>query len=293
MNVKEILENIGYKLKEDGDFLRGVSLHRGGDNPTSLRINKHTGSYVDFPVNDSGSFDELLRKAVGETEARKIKTLSKVEFSFKEPAKDKLTMQKTFSLEDLGTTVRNYNFYNKRGISEETQKLFDLSVCMSGKMTRRVVFPIYEPSGEVLGFAGRSIFPDNEIPWKLLGSKKDWAFPLHLSEEFIKSEKEVILVESIGDCLALWDAGVKNVLCLFGIKLLKGVKQEILRLSPKKVYISTNNEPENHSRGNNAAKSIYQDLTMFFSEDNLEIKLPPKKDFGDCTKEEILNWKLN
>jgi len=164
---------------------------------------------------------------------------------------------------------------------------------LSGKLCRRVVFPIYEPSGGVLGFAGRCIFPDNEIPWKLLGSKKDWSFPLYLSEEFIKAEKEVILVESIGDCLALWDAGIKNVLCLFGIKLLKGVKQEIIRLSPKKVYISTNNEPDNHSRGNEAAKSIYKDLTMFFSEDNLEIKLPPKKDFGDCTKEEILNWKLN
>lgn len=289
MNVKEILENIGYKLKEDGDFLRGVSLHRGGDNPTSLRINKHTGSYVDFPVNDSGSFDELLRKAVGETEARKIKTLSKVEFSLKEPIKDKLTMQKTFSLEDLGTTVRNYNFYNKRGISEETQKLFDLSVCMSGKMCRRVVFPIYEPSGEVLGFAGRSIFP-NDIKWKKIGETKNWRYPLFLSEEYIKAEDSVILVESIGDTLALFDAGIKNVLCLFGIKLLKGVKQELIRLSPKKVYISTNNEPDNHSRGNNAAQKIYEDLTMYFSENKLEIKLPPQKDFGDCSKEEIINW---
>lgn len=289
MNVKEILENIGFKLKEDGDYLRGVALHRGGDNPTSLRINKHTGSYVDFPVNDSGSFDELLRKAVGETEARKIKTLSKVEFSLKEPTKDKLTMQKIFSLEDLGTTVRNYNFYNKRGISEETQKLFDLSVCMSGKMCRRVVFPIYEPSGEVLGFAGRSIFP-NDIKWKKIGETKNWRYPLFLSEEYIKAEDSVILVESIGDTLALFNAGVKNVLCLFGIKLLKGVKQELIRLSPKKVYISTNNEPDNHSRGNNAAQKIYEDLTMYFSENKLEIKLPPQKDFGDCSKEEIINW---
>ena len=290
MNVKEILEQIGFKLKEDGDYLRGTSIHRGGDNPTSLRINKHTGNYVDFPVNDSGSFDDLLKKAVGEVEASKIKTLHKTEFTFKDPIKDKLTLQKTFSLEDLGTTVRNYNFYKKRGISEETQKMFDLSVCMSGKMCRRVVLPIYEPSGEVLGFAGRSIFPDNEMKWKLLGSKKDWRYPLFLSEEFIKSEESVILVESIGDCLALWDAGVKNVLCLFGIKLLKGVKQEIIRLSPKKVYISTNNEPDNQSRGNNAAQTIYKDLTMYFDENKLEIKLPPQKDFGDCSKDEIKNW---
>ena len=54
--------------------------------------------------------------------------------------------------------------------------------------------------------------------------------------------------------------------------------------------ISTNNEPDNHSRGNNAAQKIYEDLTMYFSENKLEIKLPPQKDFGDCSKEEIINW---
>ncbi len=290
MNIKQTLEEIGYKLRDENGHWRSSSLYRGGDNPTSLRINKETGSFVDFVTHETGSFTDLLKKSLGEKAEEKIKNLdfsnSDVPDRFK---MDKLHMSKKFSLDDLGTVIRNYNFYNKRGISEETQKLFDVSVCMSGKMCRRVVFPIYEPSGEVLGFAGRSIFP-NDIKWKKTGETKNWRYPLFLSEEFIKSTKEVILVESIGDCLALWDAGIKNILCLFGIKLLKGVKQELLRLSPKKVYICTNNEPDNHSRGNNAAKLIYKDLAMFFNEDKLEIKLPPQKDFGDCTKAEILNW---
>lgn len=291
MNIKQTLEEIGYKLRDENGHWRSNSLYRQGDNPTSLRINKETGSFVDFVTHETGSFIDLLKKSLGEKAEEKIKNLdfsnSEIPDKFKA---DKLIVSKIFNLEDLGTTIKNYNFYNKKGISTETQKIFDSSVCMSGKMCRRVVFPIYKPSGDVLGFAGRSIFPDNEMKWKLLGSKKDWCYPLHLSEQFIKSTKEVILVESIGDCLALWDAGIKNVLCLFGIKLLKGVKQELLRLSPKKVYICTNNEPDNHSRGNNAAQKIYEDLTMYFSENKLEIKLPPQKDFGDCSKEEIINW---
>lgn len=291
MSVKDILEKIGYQLKDDNTHWRSVALYRDGSNPTSLRINKQTGGFVDFPANKSGTFKDLLKLSLKTTDKELENILITDLADFKiEPEKDRLKLKSSFNLSELGTLVQNHNFYKKRGISDEVQNEFDLKVCMSGKMCRRVVFPIYDRNLNVLGVSGRSIFPDNDIKWKHLGTKKDWCYPIHLSEQYIRSKKEVILVESIGDVLALFNAGIKNVISLCGIRLLKGVKQEILRLSPEKVLISTNNEPDNQNRGNNAAKEIFNQLSVLFSVDKLQIKLPPRKDFGECTKEEIINW---
>lgn len=296
MNIKEILEKIGYNLRDDGNFWRSPSIYRGGDNPSSLRISKENGSFVDFPVNVSGSFKDLLKLSMKDKNIKEIEGLIKSDLSDLKTSlnkTDKLLVKNKINTKELGTLVCNYNFYNKRGISDEVQKELNLRVCMSGKMCRRVVFPVYDRNLNVIGVSGRSIFPENPIKWKHLGFKRDWCYPLHITEKYIKEKKEVILVESIGDTLALFNAGIKNVISLCGIKLLKGVKQEIVRLSPLKVVISTNNEPDNKSRGNNAAKEILRDLSVFIDVDKLQIKLPPRKDFGECSKEEIINWYNN
>lgn len=291
MDIRTILEGIGYSLRDDGEYFRCSANYRGGDNPTSLRINKNNGGFVDFPANISGSFKYLLELSLKTTDKDKLASLLNDVSSNKPVLKiPKLMIKNKINLEDLGTLVPNYNFYKKRGISEEVQKMFDVKVCMSGKMCRRVIFPIYDRNLNIIGVSGRSIFPENEIKWKHLSVKREWCYPIHLSEKYIKEKREVILVESIGDTLALYEAGVRNVISLCGIELLKGVKAELIRLSPEKVLISTNNEPDNQNRGNNAAKEIFNQLSVLFSVDKLQIKLPPRKDFGECTKEEIINW---
>lgn len=292
MEIKEILEKVGYSLKDDGLYWRSKAIYRQGDNPSSLRINKTTGGFVDFPANKSGTFKDLIKLSLNISDPKELNDIFKLNLSdLKESnTSDKLKIKSKFNFEEIGTLVNNFSFYKGRGISEEVQREFGLKVCMSGKMCRRVIFPIYDRNLNVIGISGRSIFPDNDIKWKKLGMSRDWCYPIHLSEPHIKQKKEVILVESIGDVLALYNAGIKNVLNLGGIKLLKGVKQELIRLCPEKVYISTNNEPDNQFRGNDAAKQILKELSILFNVDKLEIKLPPKKDFGECSKEEIQNW---
>ena len=58
---------------------------------------------------------------------------------------------------------------------------------------------------------------------------------------------------------------------------------------PKKIYISFNND-ENQA-GNVAAEKAYNNLCRQFDASQLEIKLPPKNDFGCMSKSEILKWK--
>lgn len=293
INFRSILENIGYQVKEDGNFLRCAAKYRGGDNPTSLRINKETGFFTDFPVNRSGSFQELLKLSLVDMSSSEYKDLIK-NIDNLPPPEAKITINKSFSLEEAGNRVKNYNFYLKKGIDKSILEEFECFVSMSGKMRGRVVFPIFDKKKKnILGFSGRTVFTNNEIKWKHLGFKNTWAYPLFLSEKHILEKRELILVESIGDCLALYNAGIRNVLCLCGIKLLPTLKQEIIRLSPQKILICTNNDIDNKMAGNEAAELILKQLSVFFSVNRLCIKLPFKKDFGEHSKEEIIQWYNN
>ena len=117
-----------------------------------------------------------------------------------------------------------YNFYKKRAISETTQQKFQVGLAGVGKMYRRMVFPIYNEHTQLIGFSGRKVDDDNNYPkWKHIGKRNNWVYPAlnkktEVDEE-IKLKKEVILVESIGDALALYEQGIKNVLVIFGLSV--------------------------------------------------------------------------
>ena len=43
LDVKSVLEDMGYKLVDCGDSWRTSAINRGGDNPTAVKVNKNTG----------------------------------------------------------------------------------------------------------------------------------------------------------------------------------------------------------------------------------------------------------
>ena len=107
----------------------------------------------------------------------------------------------------------------------------------------------------------------------------------------MQKTKKVILVESIGDMLALWEKGVKNVIVTFGLYVSPKIKQILMALDPNKIYISFNND--DNKAGNNGAIKAYQNLKRQFDTHQLEINLPPKNDFGCMSSEEIKIWNQN
>jgi DNA primase len=186
--------------------------------------------------------------------------------------------------------VTNYKYFLSRGISEKTQEEFGAKYCTSGKMAGRVVFPIYDENKEIISFAGRSVFDNNNVKWKILGPKTEALYPIHLNIEHIKEKGEVILVEGISDVVKLWDEGIKNVICLFGTALTAKLKSFLVCLNLKSIIIATNNEPDNEFIGNMAAEKVYNSLARFYPKDKIKVKLPTKKDFGEMTSQEISKW---
>jgi hypothetical protein len=89
----------------------------------------------------------------------------------------------------------------------------------------------------------------------------------------------------------MWDADIKNAIVTFGLDISISILNFLLRSDFKKINISFNNDLEKNSAGNIASEKGYNKLLRYFDKNQLNIKLPFKKDFGEMTKEEIIEWK--
>jgi hypothetical protein len=210
------------------------------------------------------------------------------DYSFKimEPKLEKIVSWPVSLISNLSPS---YDYWLKRGVTEATQKQFDMGLAVKGQLSGRIVNGIFDrEKRHIIGFAGRSI--DNRDPrWKIIGAKKKFLYPLHLSHEHILKEQSIVFVEGIGCCLSLWEANIKNTLCLFGINVSSTILSYLIQYNIKNIYISLNNEKS--GIGLNAALELKNTLLNFFSEERIKIALPTKKDFNEMSKLEIFAWK--
>jgi hypothetical protein len=297
--IQSTLESIGYKLIDFGNHWRTNALYRGGDNQTSVRIYKNTGVWTDF-VHGSKSFPlERLIQLTLNTHPQKLQEVLhslKKSDEFVYIKKESIEMEEIYPEKMLDKLFPNYNFYTKREISEETLKFYKTGLAGAGKMYRRMVFPIYNEHSQIIGFSGRKVDDNNDAPkWKHLGKRKQWIYPAYIPQEelvdsVIKQKQEVILVESIGDSMALYEQGIKNNLVTFGIGCSPAVINYLSSFPIKKIIIATNNDIDSSiNHGHIAALKILITLKQYFDFDALEIKFPPKpyNDFSDAHSNNI------
>lgn len=297
VNVYQILTDLGYKLKDCGKEYRARPLYRDSDNDTVLKIYKDSGHWFDFKENISGDFTSLINMTLKLEDPHKAKEwLKNKNFTFYSPKKDdkpKLKSIKNFDIEMLSKLQDDHTYWLNRGINNETLLQFKGGVAKSGKMKSRYVFPIFNNDGKLMGFSGRDITNISKIRWKHIGEKNDFLYPIFLNSSTIELDKKVILVESIGDMLNLWQNGVKNTIVTFGTNLSLRILNFLLKIDVQKIYISLNNDSNKNMAGNIGADKVRARLKRYFDDRQLKIALPEKKDFGEMSREEILEWKRN
>lgn len=293
MEIREALEKIGYcNLKETNGWFRARPLYRSSDNDTVLSINKTTGYWFDYKLNKGGKLSELVQLSLGLKSIEEANIYLKEQLKFVAPQVDpdetKIKQLKTWPPEILEKLIREYSYWENRGISKVIIAEFGGGIAENGKLKGRFIFPIYNPDGKIVGFSGRLLEKNDNLPkWKHLGMKSEWIYPAYFNN---KREKYVILVESIGDMLALWQCGEKNVLVTFGLNVSGKIIKYLLSHQINKIIIAFNNDSEKNSAGNEAAESAKYKLMTFFDIDSILIKLPNKKDFGEMTQEEIKEY---
>jgi DNA primase len=299
--IRDILSEIGYNLQDYGKEYRARPIYRNSDNNTVLRIRKENGSWTDFKHSVGGSFEELIKISLNLKsidEARKFLKNKNVDTSKIASTKPKVKTVRTFPKETLNTMLPIHDYWLDRGVKLSTIKEFDGGVIKEGRMKDRYVFPIFNSQDNLIGLSGRCILEnrsDSRPKWKHLGDKSFWRYPLQLNYNIIREKKEVFLVESIGDALSMWDAGVKNIIVIFGLDISLPVLNSLIKIDPQKIYISLNNDAENNSAGNAAAQKLEKKLLKYFDFNQIRVNLPDKNDFGEMSKEEITAWrnKLN
>lgn len=303
--IQPILETLGYKLLDFGNHWRTRAIFRGGVNNTSIQIYKNSGVWTDFSSgNKALPFQKLLQLTLANDQIKLKEILSSIKKSdeFIYTKKQTIEMEEIYPDSMLQKLFPNYNFYTKKGFSEDTLKFYKTGLAGAGKMYRRMVFPIYNEHKQIIGFSGRKVDDSNEqIPkWKHLGKRKNWIYPARIPNEksidsIIQEKQEVVLVESIGDSMALYESGIKNNLVTFGIGCSPALISYLISFPIKKIIIAGNNDfksAKNH--GYNGAIKILMALRGYFDFDTIEIKLPPYpyNDFSDAFESgyNLENW---
>lgn len=289
-NVKEILTSIGYRLRDVGREFRTKPLYRDSDSDNVLSIKKDTGYWYDFKTNQHGSFDKLIKITLNLDDAKAEEYLKNRNWQYESSGieKEKLEELKIFPSELLDKLEKDHSYWLTRNINEETVSVFEGGVAKEGRMKDRYVLPIFNSKKQIVGFTGRDLTGTKKAKWKHLGDKSKWVYPLYFNKKEVLNAKSVILVESVGDMLSLWQSGVKNSAVTFGLDINNSLLNLFIRMDLDTIYISFNND-ENQA-GNQAAKKLYFKLLKFFDKNQIKVALPTKNDFGEMNKDEIQQW---
>ncbi|MEN9445989.1 MAG: hypothetical protein RL728_501 [Bacteroidota bacterium] len=298
MRILELLKQAGCNPKNYGSYITCSAKYRGGNDPSSIAIYFNKNIVKDFVTGKVFSIEDFLKSTLDLKDTEQARSLLTSDGEYFNFAFNDTTPQDPFSSaskfyphEYLSSLKDNHSYWKNRGISEETLKQFKGGLCLSGKMYNRYVFPIFDSRFKIRGFSGRDVSENPKIKWKHIGAKNEWAYPLIFNYNIIAEKREIILVESIGDMLSLWESGIKNTGVTFGTDLGKGLLKAIIRLDPNKIIIATNKDK--NFAGQKASIKIKSKFKDFFDPNQLEIRLPFKNDFGEQSIDENIKWYEN
>ena len=161
---------------------------------------------------------------------------------------------------DLITKIKSQNYSNdvieKSGLFTKSEKgIFD-------RFRNRIMFPIFNQSGKVIAFGGRTL--DKDEPAKYLNSpetplyhKSDVLYGLHLSRQAIREKGSVFLVEGYMDFIQLYQAGIENVVAASGTALAERHVQQIKKFT-NRVYLTYDGDQAGTDATIRAGYLLYQ-----------------------------------
>jgi DNA primase len=124
----------------------------------------------------------------------------------------------------------------------------------------RLMFPIHNESGKVIGFGGRALKPDEEpkylnSPETTIYRKSFVLYNLHRAKDAMRKGEQAILVEGYMDVIGVYSAGVREVVASCGTSLTNNQVRAIKKHTDR---IVVNFDPD--TAGANAAERYIQML---------------------------------
>lgn len=175
-------------------------------------------------------------------------------------------------------------YYLDRNFSPDILSEFDVGLCDNPKaeMYNRIVFPVYDDTDTyMIGCVGRTICEDPR-KWKNQAgfNKSSYLYNIGKALPYIKKTKSVIVCEGQGDVMRMFEAGIKNVVGLFGCSLSESQEFLIQRTGALTLYILTDED----EAGKKARDKIVSKMKNLFTIRHLHSL---EKDVGEMSVKEI------
>lgn len=214
----------------------GVDVSRYVASPAEQRRMQRRQRLLDVQREAAAFFAQVLRSAYGR-QARAYLHRRGI---------DPDTME-TFQLGYAPSPELFRRFLSRRGIEDELA--LEAGLLIPGRAGRppfprfrdRLMFPIWDRGGRVVGFGGRLLADGVRAPKYLnspetpLFSKRRVLYGAHLAAQAAKDAGAVIVVEGYMDCISLHRHGVKNAVASLGTAFTEEQARELARLAERAV----------------------------------------------------------
>jgi len=173
-----------------------------------LKLNKQICEYYHKVLNT-----ERGKKALDHLKTRGIneEIINEFKIGYSIPLSESEVLRNIIKKTPTGILQRSGNF-----IIKDNNKIYS-------RFNNRVMIPIINLSGKILGFGGRALNEEQpkyiNSPQTPLYKKSFELFGLNLSKNYIREEEEAILVEGYFDMISLYKYGIKNVVASLGTSL--------------------------------------------------------------------------
>jgi len=312
-NIEEVLEWLEIDsddFTQYGEGLRGPSCCHGGDNPTGFSYYEEPNCWFCWTAgchNEHGADPIGLVASIKNIDRKKAipqsrefveemlasgsidKNLKKKKPRAEQDHCEAHLSQATFPDSILSRLGKDLSYAKNRGFEEGVLRRMGCGISHYGIMDGRLVFPVKNIRGQVVGFSGRQIVEDpNQPKWRHSRFKKSVNFlNIDQCKRALKvwDMSTVVLTEGPWDVARLCQAGFWNSMGVMGASITKGQMDIMSRMNVTKVILFMDND----AGGRNHEEQNVQKLErMSFA---VEVVYPPEEgqDVGDLSTDQIKN----
>jgi DNA primase len=188
------------------------------------------------------------------------------------------------SFEETYTMLLNRGFTKKTlvsaGIAQTKETTIDK---IYDRFRGRLMFPIFDNLGRIVGFGGRALSKDQEpkylnSPETAIYHKSKLLYGFSHAKKDIKESEAVIIVEGYMDLISTFQSGVKNVVASSGTAFTSS-QLRLLKPYAKKIYLAFDMD----TAGEEAAKRAFE-ISQEFDFEVYVLQLPEGKDPDEYIK---------
>lgn len=166
--------------------------------------------------------------------------------------------------------LKKHNYFLDRGFKPETLKTFEMGFGTKGLDKDRCIFPVRNIECGLVGWTGRAVL--NTMKPKWLHRPKDRfyttlnLFNIDKALKYILDTGDVYVVESVGNCMRLWECGYRNVVAVLGSKMSE-VQASMLCDYANRIYLLYDNDDAGYDGNLIAINLLYdKDVEVFVGE---------------------------